>query len=312
MKITLPTGSSIGAVVTELDAAQLTTSETQTLKRAVYQHKLLILRNQSFDETAYLALAHRLGTPQVYLQKNYHHPEFREIFVSSNIREDGKKIGVAGTGQYWHTDYQFDAEPLSTTLLYPQILPSTKRETYYIDMEHVFATLPRELRNYVLGARAIHEAKWRYKITPEDIDRAIIDILRDAEHGAPAVTHPAVIVHPVTQKSSLYVSRGFTTGIEGLNEVENAQVMAALCDFTEQPRHVFTHTWCEGDVLYWDNRTLLHRASRPPRDQPSKSYRIGVYDGLPFYSNARPHESSTAPKKEQSPWLTGTLSTPSI
>jgi taurine dioxygenase len=305
MKITLPSTSSIGAVITELDASQIDATQIQALKSAVYQHKLLVLRNQSLDDAQYLAFAGKLGTPQIYLQSNYHHPQHPEIFVSSNVLENGVKVGVAGTGQYWHTDYQFAEQPLSTTLIYPKILPTSKRETYYIDMARVYASLPDTLASYVDGKRAIHEAKWRYKISAKDIDRALIDILREAEDTAPAVTHPAVIEHPVTGERSLYVSRGFTTGIQGLDARANARVLTALFDFIEREEHVHTHTWQEGDILYWDNRTLLHRASRAPRGEPCKSYRIGVYDELPFYVNTNP-STTTARTKAPLPWLTAT------
>ena len=305
MQITLPPTSCIGAVVTDLDASQLDATQIQALKRTVYQYKLLVLRNQSLDDVQYLEFASKLGTPQIYLQSNYHHPQHPEIFVSSNVLENGQKVGVAGTGQYWHTDYQFDERPLSTTLVYPKILPTSKRETYYIDMARVYATLPAELASYVAGKRAIHEAKWRYKISAKDIDRALIDILREVENTAPAVTHPAVIEHPVTGERSLYVSRGFTTGIQGLGERESARVLTALFEFIERDEHVHTHTWQEGDILYWDNRALLHRASRAPRGEPCRSYRIGVYDDLPFYVNTEP-APTTARTKAPLPWLTAT------
>ena len=66
------------------------------------------------------------------------------------------------------------------------------------------------------GKLAVHDAKWRYKITPEDIDRAVIDILSDVEKMVPPLTHPAVIQHPVTGRNILYISSGFTSGIAGL------------------------------------------------------------------------------------------------
>jgi len=199
------------------------------------------------------------------------------------VPENGKKVGVAGTGRYWHTDYQFNPEPLPMTMLYPQILPKSKRETYYIDTQRAFEELPADLRPYVDGRRAIQDAKWRYKITPEDIDRAIVDILAEVEKLVPPITHPAVIRHPVTGKPSVYISSGFTVGIEGLAPDENKQVMQRLHSFIENPGRVHVHTWKEGDVLLWDNRTLLHKASDTPPGEQSCSYRIGVYDGLPFY-----------------------------
>jgi taurine dioxygenase len=282
----------------------MTDAEVNELKAAMYQHKLVVLRDQTLDEAAYLAFAKRLGTPQVYLQANYHHPQHPEIFVSSNVLENGRKVGVAGTGQYWHTDYQFMPVPLSTTLVYPQILPNGKRETYYIDMARVYQSLPATLRTRVDGLRAVHEAKWRYKFTSEDIDRALIDMLELIEAAAPPVSHPAVLQHPLTRVSSLYISSGFTTGFIGLTRSENEELLNELLDFIERPAHVHTHAWRLGDILYWDNRTLLHKASSPAPGEQSKSYRIGVYDGLPFYTNGTEQETRTTGENVRLSWLT--------
>lgn len=276
----------LGAFVSDVNAARLTLEQARELKHALYQHKLLVLRDQDLDAAEYLAFARMLGTPQVYLQSHYHHPKFPEIFVSSNVLEDGRKVGVSGTGQYWHTDYQFMPEPLSTTLVYPQILPNGRRETFYIDMVRVLSRLPRSLQAALSDKRFLHEAKWRYKITPGDVDRALVDVLHSVARMAPAASHPAIITHPVTRERALYVSRGFSTGVVGLEPAESSALLNELIAFVEQPEHIHTHTWREGDILFWDNRSLLHCASQTPAGEQSKSYRIGVYDGLPFYVEA--------------------------
>ncbi|HET9165311.1 MAG TPA: TauD/TfdA family dioxygenase [Candidatus Angelobacter sp.] len=276
--------STIGMELPDVDAKTITATEAEAIKQLVYKHKLVVFRNQSLSNEEYIAFARMFGAPQIYLQKNYHHPEHPEIFVSSNVPENGKKIGVAGTGRYWHTDYQFHSQPLPMTMLYPQVLPEGKRETYYIDMEHVHSALPEDLRSYVEGRLALHDAKWRYKITPEDIDRAVIDILAEVEKMVPPLTHPAVIQHPVTGRDILYISSGFTSGIVGLEHEENRQFMKRLFDFIEKPEHIYVHTWCYGDILLWDNRSLIHKASDTPKGEQSCSYRIGIYDGVPFYA----------------------------
>jgi taurine dioxygenase len=67
---------------------------------------------------------------------------------------------VAGTGRFWHSDYSFFHEPLSTTLTYPQILPEGTRETIFIDMARMWRELPDNLRSWVEHSNAFHEATW--------------------------------------------------------------------------------------------------------------------------------------------------------
>jgi taurine dioxygenase len=283
VKIRPPVEGGIGAEFLEIDARAVTTEVAAVIKDQVYRHKLVVFRNQNLSKAEYIEFARALGRPQIYLQSNYHHPDHPEIFVSSNVPENGQKVGVSGTGRYWHSDYQFHPEPLPMTMLYPQVLPVSKRETYYIDMERVYQALPADLVLLVAGKQAIHEGKWRYKITANDIDRAVIDILAQVEQMVPRVTHPAVIEHPVTGRRALYISSGFSVGIEGLSDEDNRRVMSRLFAQIEHEGNVHVHRWTVGDILLWDNRTVIHRASDTPASEPSSSYRIGIYDGLPFY-----------------------------
>ena len=275
--------SQIGLEIVDIDAAAVTQTEVVRIRQLVYEHKLVVFRKQSMSSEQYIAFAKQLGTPQIYFQENYHHPNHPEIFVSSNVLEDGEKVGVAGTGRYWHTDCAFQPEPLSWTMLYPQVLPQSVRETYYIDMCRVYQKLPAHLKEKIAGRQMLHEAKWRYKVQAWDIDRAIIDILKDFEKQAPPVTHPAVITHPVTQQQALYISEGFTTQVVGLAPEESEQVLSELLAFVEKEEHIYTHTWHDGDILLWDNRVLLHKAGGCPEGESSVSHRIGVYDNYPFY-----------------------------
>lgn len=284
MKIVIPPSDHVGAEIVELDLCSPPDDETvATIKDLLYTYKLVIFRDQWLSNEQYINFARALGTPQIYFQPHYHHPDHPELFVSSNVLENGKKIGVAGTGRYWHSDYQFFAEPLPLTLVYPKKLPNVNRETYYIDMQKIYRDLPDEFGPYVEGTRAFHEAKWRYKVQASDIDRAIIDILEEFGKEVPGASHPTVITHPVTKAKSLYISEGFTTAIEGLGFEENKAVLNRLFAHIRKEEHIHVHRWVEGDILFWDNRVLLHKASTVPKGEPSVSYRIGVYDGLEFY-----------------------------
>ena len=155
-------------------------------------------------------------------------------------------------------------------------------------MEKVCATLPAELRPFTDGTRARHEARWRYKIQPCDVDKSITEILAEFGAETPPVTHPTVITHPVNGRELLYVSRGFTVGIEGLEYAAGWNALRRIFEFVERPEHVHKHEWGDADILLWDNRQVLHMASTVPAGEPSVSFRIGVYDGLPFYVDGEP------------------------
>ncbi len=285
LQINEPEAGGIGAEVRGLDLNALATDapEIRVLRDLIYRNKLLTIRNQALSMQEYIDFARKIGRPQVYFQPQYHHPDHPEIFVSSNMLENGKKVGVAGTGRYWHTDCQFEKQPLSLTSIQPVVFPKTVRGTHYIDMSRVYAELPAHLRRYVDGATCVHEGKLRYKVQASDIDKSLIEILDRIHHEVPPVEHPAVIEHPVTGVKILYMSSGFTTKIKGLSYEENERVIGEVFAFAEQPHFIHTHVWDEGDIILWDNRYLNHRSSDLPKGEHSKSYRIGIYDAHAFY-----------------------------
>ncbi len=83
MKIDRPSPEDIGAEILDIDVAVINQAEVEIIKQLVYEHKLVIFREQHINDDQYLELARKIGTPQIYPQDNYHHPDYPEIFVSS-------------------------------------------------------------------------------------------------------------------------------------------------------------------------------------------------------------------------------------
>lgn len=281
----------MGVEIRGLDIRTAGDEEIATITKYLYERKLVVIRDQRPSDAEYVDFARKLGTPQIYLQPNYHHPEHKEIFVSSNELYQGQKFGVRGTGRYWHTDYSFMPEPLPLTMLRAKTLPRGVRETYYIDMSRVLEALPADLLATISRRRGIHEGKYRYKVQATDIDVSIAELLERLASLVPPVYHPCVIEHPVTGKKILYLNRGFTTGIEGLAHEDAQEVLRRIFELTERSEHIHTHAWDEGDVLLWDNRYLLHKAGPVAPGETSTTYRIGIYDNLPFYVGLAPMTS---------------------
>lgn len=277
-------GATLGAEVHDCDLRRIGANEAAALKRAAYEHKLLIFRGVDLDDGDYLAMARKFGTPQRYFQSHYHHPEFAEIFVSNNVPMAGKKVGVAGTGRMWHSDYQFFPEPLPLTFVYPRIVPPGGcRGTLFVDMVAAAAELPAELRAGLAAARCFHDAVYYYKVQPFDVDKGILELMEEFHRQAPGALHPAMIAHPGLDRTALYVSSGFTQRVDGMPHERSQALLRATFAWLEQPERTHTAAWQLGDLFLWDNRQVMHRSSGTMHGQASRSYRIGIYDGLPFY-----------------------------
>ena len=292
MKLAHYANSSLGISVTGFDARR--PADVVEIGKLLYANKIVVLKDQSFTEKEFCDFSHALGTPVPYLQSNYHHPDYPLIFVSSNIEKDGQKMGVARTGGYWHSDTAFLENPIPLTLLYPQVIPkNSRRTTLFIDLEQAFNAMPPALQQRLEATRFIHSGKWKYKVRKEDAGLDLSEILQMIHKVQPPVVHPALITHPVTGRKMLYVTRGFTIGVEGLGEDAGSALLNEVLDFVEQPRFIAEFQWQLGDIILWDNRFLAHKAGRLAHandpvsgniseEEETLVYRIIIQDGYPL------------------------------
>lgn len=266
-----------------IDVERMSADEVAELKQLVYRHKVLVLEGCQFKPDELLRVASRLGAVEKYFQPNYHHPEHPEIFVSSNVPMNGKKVGVSGTGRYWHCDYQFFPKPFSFVMVYPVVLPETPRFTHFINMADALRRLPDDLRRTVQHAVAVHDPKFKYKIQASDVDKALDEVMAEVEKLVPPLRRKAVVEHPVTGEMVLFMSPGFTRGLEGLTVEQNAEVMRRLFDVVLQEEWSCDVQWQPGDLLLWDNVSLIHRssASEVRGHSDSVNFRVTMYDEAP-------------------------------
>ncbi len=274
----------IGCSVHGVSAKAATPAEMLELKDLLYKNRLIVLKDQALNEQEYCDFASRFGLPVPYLQTNYHHPDYPLIFVSSNVKQDGKQIGVPRTGGYWHSDTSFEKEPKVITMLMPKILPrSHPRSTRFIDMTDVYAALPQATKDKLAGAKLMHSGRWRYKIRPDNVGLDIFEILELIDCFSPPVVHPALIEHPYTHEKVLYANRGFTIGVADWSLDESANLLREIFEFAETSRFIKEVHWSMGDVIIWDNRFLSHSSGRNPGpEEETMMYRITLRDEYPL------------------------------
>ncbi|MFI0806247.1 (3R)-3-[(carboxymethyl)amino]fatty acid oxygenase/decarboxylase [Streptomyces echinatus] len=285
MQISDQPGTAIGATVEDFDHTSASDADIAALKATVYTKKIAVLKNQDLSPQAFLDLGKRLGRPETYYEPMYHHPDIPEIFVSSNVPENGKQIGVPKTGKFWHADYQFMPDPFGITLIYPQVVPRKNRGTYFIDMGKAYEALPADLKRDIAGTRCRHSVRKYFKIRPHDVYRPMSEVLDEIERKTPAVLQPTTFTHPMTGETVLYVSEGFTVGIEDRHgNPLDEELLKRLFEATGQLDETFGHDrihlqgFERGDLLVWDNRSLIHRARHTTTPEPTVSYRVTVHD----------------------------------
>jgi len=205
------------------------------------------------------------------------HPE---VLIVSNIKENGRPIGLGDAGHFWHSDLSYKEKPSLGSLLHAQELPAEGGDTLFANMHLAYETLSDRLKKAVEGKRAEHtylaryeelrrRSPWRPALTQAQIDEV------------KPVDHPVVRTHPETGRKALFISEHFTTRILGIPEEDSRELLQLLFAHSVRSENVYRHQWLPRDLVMWDNRSLLHLAAGTPEHLRRKLYRTTIEGDRP-------------------------------
>ena len=62
------------------------------------------------------------------------------------------------------------------------------------------------------------------------------------------------------ERNALYIA-SYASHIVGIAIEEGQALLAELIEFATQPQFLYRHKWQAGDLVIWDNRCTMHRAT---------------------------------------------------
>jgi alpha-ketoglutarate-dependent 2,4-dichlorophenoxyacetate dioxygenase len=259
--------------VAEINGVDLRQPLDATTKHAIEQtmdrDAVSVLRDQDIDDAQQIAFASSFGPLEVApavqgktgargVGKRIKH---REIFDISNLDDDGRILDAddqratyAQGNQLWHTDSSFRQKSATWSMLHARVIPPDGADTEFVDTRAVYDALPDPMKSRVEGAVAEHSI-WhsRAKLggyAPSDEERA----------SRPPARHPLVRRHPGSGRKALYIA-SHASHIIGRPHEEGRALLEELIEFATRPQFVYAHKWRVGDLVIWDNRCTLHRAT---------------------------------------------------
>ncbi|MFF7706574.1 TauD/TfdA family dioxygenase [Pseudomonas sp. NPDC007930] len=277
-----PFPAGTGAEIIGLDLTQpLNGDDFARVHRAHLDYHVVVFRETRITPQQQIDFSRRFGTLQIHVLKQFLLAGHPEILIVSNVAENGQNIGLSDAGKFWHSDLSYKELPSLGSMLYAQTLPSEGGDTLFADMHKAYAALPAELRKAIDGQKASHLYTARYAepaingyqrptLTPEQLAQV------------KPVEHPIVRTHPETGRKALFVSEGFTTHIVGLPEDESRQILAELYRYSVLPENIHRHQWQEGDMVFWDNRSVIHLATGCPAHLHRTLHRTTIQGDAPF------------------------------
>ena len=245
-------GPAIGAEVLDLQLADVMLPATLAhLEAALVKHEALVLHVPELTPAQHLAIAQHFGEPEVHTFYPNLGPGYEQITLIDS------KLG--DRADMWHHDESFLPSPPIVTMTHAKILPPCGGDTCWISMTTAYDALSGRMKQYLDGLMAWHDMNGpmttalRQNVVTHERYLEVIKMGR-------RYLHPVVSTHPVTGRKALNISPTYTTHIDGLAPAESDSVLAYLHAHCQHVQFVYRHRWTVGDMVLWDNRSVIHNA----------------------------------------------------
>lgn len=263
-----PLSDDIGAEIRGVDLSRpLSDGDFARIYQAWLDHLVLLFRNQDLTDPQLIAFSRRFG-PLDLAPIPGHGRAFveglPEMFVVSNVVENGRRIGSLGDGEcHWHTDMAYAEVPPKASCLYALEVPAAEGDTGFLNMYAAYETLPASLKRRIERLAIKHDKQYTLDGLDRDggeplaqaVARKTFDLIT-----LPGRSHPIVRTHPETARKALYVGRRQNTYVVGQTVEQSEDLLEALWAHVEDHGRVtWHHRWKPGDVVIWDNRCVMHR-----------------------------------------------------
>jgi taurine dioxygenase len=253
----------LGAQVTGVDLSRpVDDAAFQRILDIFHEHSVIFFRGQDLGPEAHIAFSRRFGELEIHVRKDCLRPGYPELFVVSNIIENGKPIGTRDAGEFWHSDLCYMREPSRGSLFYAREVPEREGvaygDTLFASACAAYDALPDDIKRRLAGLKAVHSYVKGYHRPRKSGPRP--ELTEEQKRRTPDVEHPLVRTHPETGRKCLFVNEGYTQRIVGLPQAESDGLLEFLFAHITSSQFVYRHRWRAGDFLIWDNCAVQHRA----------------------------------------------------
>ena len=228
------------------------------IRDAFERLSVLVFPGQDLDDEAQIAFSRRLGPLEA--TRAGAAGAGSPVIVLSNIGPDGaiapptdKQVLNNRANRHWHHDSSFKPVPARASLLHAREIPGAGGDTEFASTRAAWAELPPDLQREAWGRVALHDFGWsRSRVAPE--------LVTEQERADWPPVRQAVVLDGGAHGPALYLG-AHARSIEGMAEDEGRALIERLMAHATQPRFVYAHRWRPRDLVLWDNRAVLHRAT---------------------------------------------------
>ena len=253
-----PLTPKLGAAIADVRLSdEMSDDVFRAIYRAFLRYQVLLFPPQDVPSGRQVAFARRFGEVQIHVMNQYHADGHPELYRLSNLGPDGKPNGKhpdKGT-LAWHTDGSWQRVTGQATIIYGEVMPETGGETHFCDMYGAYERLDLAWKARIANLRAVHNLDFsRTRRHGED------PMTEEQKRAKPPVDHPIVRTHPETGRKCIYLG-DHAEYIVGMPYEEGRALIEKLNPLAVHPDLTYEHHWTAGELLLWDNRCVMHRAT---------------------------------------------------
>ena len=261
-----------GAEIAGLDlAGALRAGQRSALDRLLAERGVLVFRGQGLDARSFARAVENFGELMPQQLSQFSLPDFPIVGFVSNADADRASGQRLVRGEQYHTDHSNYPAPPRATALFGVAIPRTGGDTQFANVQAAYDGLPEAMKARLECLASLHAFQSsrspRRIATPTPEERARM----------PETVQPLVVTHPVTGRKGLYLNTARMEGIVGMDREEADALVAELMRRATDRRYEYRHKWRAGDLVIWDNRTVLHKANGDvPAEERRYLYRVMV------------------------------------
>ena len=266
-------------------ASPLSDAAFNEIQDAFFGGQVLVFRGQRLTPAQFHAFARRFGPPEPHVIDQFHHPVCSDILILSNVVRDGRPTGLADAGTYFHTDYSYLDIPARCTMLYSIVVPKVGGDTLFADQYAAYDDLSAAMKARIEDLIGLHHYGNRDDLN--EASRTVASVLTDEQKNRMNwVRHRIARAHPVTGRKALYAVSGSSFGIEGMPDDEAIALLDELKAHATHSKYVYRLKYQVGDLVIWDNASLLHSATLIDPNDARTLWRITIKEpATPTYAS---------------------------
>ncbi len=249
----------IGVEINDLDITKiLDIGIINEISDLLYEFSVVVIRDQNITNDQHIKFREFFGNLEQ--TKVGTDGSGSKLIILRNFDEDGNIVPPTDrqrlnnlANKEWHSDSSFKKIPSKLSILSAKMIPSNGGDTEFLSMRAAYNSLPENLKLNIEDKVCWHDySHGRLKIDP--------NLVTFEEKKALPPVKQKLVLNNKKYGKSLYLG-AHCSKIDGMTENESQNLLKEIYEFVDNKSFVYSHVWKPYDLIMWDNRSVLHRAT---------------------------------------------------